>query len=171
MAVWGSVDYHEVENFQRKLNNFLTREKDKFFSDCAAELAARLLQKVIPRTPVGDYSNLMPGYERNTAGTLRRNWTGGKVSAPEAYARTLPITKRGLSYVITVKNPTRYASYVEYGHTQTPGRYVPAIGKSLKRGWVDGQFFLTISENEIRGIAPDLLAKKLENKLREVLDD
>ena len=27
-----------------------------------------------------------------------------------------------------------YASYVEYGHRQEPGRYVPALGKRLKNG-------------------------------------
>lgn len=34
-----------------------------------------------------------------------------------------------------------HAPHVEYGHRQTPGRYVPAIGKSLKASFVPGQHF------------------------------
>lgn len=35
-----------------------------------------------------------------------------------------------------------YAPHVEYGHRQTPGRYVPAIGKRLKASYVPGQHYL-----------------------------
>ena len=35
-----------------------------------------------------------------------------------------------------------YAPYVELGHHQKPGRYVPAIGKRLVRSWVPGKPFL-----------------------------
>lgn len=34
-----------------------------------------------------------------------------------------------------------HAPHVEYGHRQTPGRYVPAIGKRLKASFVPGQHF------------------------------
>ena len=81
-------------------------------------------------------------------GTLRRGWTtkneeaaakpGGGMTA-KAYAQTLPVTKAGGVYQITVINPVKYASYVEFGHRQKPGRYVPQIGKRLKRGWEIGR--------------------------------
>lgn len=35
-----------------------------------------------------------------------------------------------------------YAPYVELGHAQQPGRYVPAIGKRLVKSWVDGKPFI-----------------------------
>lgn len=38
--------------------------------------------------------------------------------------------------------PTFYAPWVELGHHQQVGRYVPAIGKRLVRGWVPGKPFL-----------------------------
>ncbi len=56
-----------------------------------------------------------------------------------------------------VINPVHYASYVEFGH-RTPG------GK----GWVAGQYFLTLSEQDLRALAPALIEKKLEALLREV---
>ena len=44
---------------------------------------------------------------------------------------------------------TEYAKYVEYGHTQEVGRYVPKIGKRLKNAYVEPKPFLknTIQEN------------------------
>ena len=35
-----------------------------------------------------------------------------------------------------------YAPYVELGHSQEPGRYVPAIGKRLVAAWVNGKPYL-----------------------------
>lgn len=35
-----------------------------------------------------------------------------------------------------------YAPYVEMGHHQEPGRYVPALGKRLKKSFVPGKPFL-----------------------------
>ena len=72
------------------------------------------------RTPVGQY----PSGSGKVGGTLRRGWTIGEVK------------HEGNDCIIEVINPLEYASYVEYGHRQEPGRYVPAIGKRLKRAWV-----------------------------------
>lgn len=93
------------------------------------------------------------GYE---GGTLRDAWT------------ILPVEKQGDQYIVTVVNNTEYASYVEYGHRQTPGRYVPALGKSLKASWVKGRFMLTISTQELETQAPALLQQKLYLFLKEV---
>lgn len=41
-----------------------------------------------------------------------------------------------------VGNPTAYADSVEYGHRQKVGRYVPAIGKRLKKAFVPGKKML-----------------------------
>jgi len=35
-----------------------------------------------------------------------------------------------------------YAVYVETGHSQQPGRYVPAIGKRLVASWVEGKWYM-----------------------------
>ncbi len=49
---------------------------------------------------------------------------------------------RAVQGKVTVYNNTEYASHVEYGHRQQPGRYVPAIGKRLKKDFVPGQKML-----------------------------
>lgn len=109
-------------------------------------------------------------------GTLRRGWTSkteaeaqkGTVGSAEGHAMTLDVNKVGALYQIEVINPVNYASYVEYGHRQTPGRYVPAIGKRLKASWVEGRFFLTVSEEALKTAAPALLEKELETILKGV---
>ncbi len=49
---------------------------------------------------------------------------------------------RAVQGVVEVFNNTEYAAHVEYGHRQTPGRFVPAIGKRLKKSFVPGKKML-----------------------------
>ena len=55
MAGMGSVDLKELRELQTKLNRISQSDAEKFCESCAKEIAARLLRKVIKRTPVGDY--------------------------------------------------------------------------------------------------------------------
>lgn len=166
MAKWGKADFEEFKHLQDRLQNLERIDLDKFCRDVSKELAARLLALVIPRTPVGKY----PKGAGKNGGTLRRGWTGGKNIGAEAYARSLPIAKTGSAYTVEVINPVEYASYVEFGHRQTPGRFVPAIGKRLKESWVEGQYFLTVSEEELKRMAPEVIQRKLDQLLREVFN-
>lgn len=77
-------------------------------------------------------------------GTLRRGWTIGG------------ITHEGGYYKVEVINPVEYASYVEYGHRTAGGR-----------GWTEGRFFLTISEQELERAAPKIIESRLKQKLGE----
>lgn len=178
-----SFDFRQVEKLQKQLEQ-LERERNAFCEACAKNLAERLLRKVAKRTPVGRAPKLegpkavkvngvsgksramltktgaifvqyWSGYQ---GGTLRRKWSIGD------------IRKTGDSFVIEVINPVKYASYVEYGHRQTPGRYVPALGKKLKAGWVKGQFMMTVSERELQTQAPGIIEKRLTDFLKGVFD-
>lgn len=116
-----------------------------------------------------------------TGGTLRRGWTSKTHKEAEngsgtpnaamaaAYAESLQINHIGKMLQIEIINPVEYASYVEYGHRQEPGRYVPELGKRLKKGWVQGQFMLTVSEQEIQDIAPKVLTSKIKKFLEECM--
>lgn len=115
-------------------------DRDAFFIAASKELAGRLLAMVTKRTPVGVYPH-------ETGGTLRRGWV-----------HHLVVTKRALSYKIDILNPVEYASYVEYGHRTANGN-----------GWVEGQFMLTISEEELRGQSKQILERKLDAWLRKVV--
>lgn len=217
MANWGNADFSELLKLQERLQG-IQRDVERFCQSAARELAARLLAKVMKRTPVGKRPHIaakdendrkslggmndtrtmkvtsMSGKSKTfltkegaileqywrgyVGGTLRRGWTSkteaeaksGKQTDGTQYAQSLPIYRSGTTYTIVVKNPVHYASYVEFGHRQTPGRYVPALGKQLKSAWVKGQFMLTISEQELRGQSQQILEKKLTAFLQEVFD-
>ena len=153
MGKTGKVDIKGLENFKKNLETHLSKEQvNLFIESCAKELAARLLAKVIKRTPVGQY----PADSGKKGGTLRRGWTSGKTSNASAYADILKVHHSGDKYVIEIINPVDYASYVEFGHRTRGGD-----------GWVEGKFMLTISEQEVENDAPKVLENKLKKKLGE----
>lgn len=166
MAKMGGFSATDMKKLQKQLNKIQEGNVEAFIEACAKELAARLLAKVIKRTPVGEY----PKSSGKKGGTLRRGWTSktheeavggsgkGSISAGKAYADTLTINHFGNTLVIEIVNPVEYASYVEYGH-RTPDH----------KGWVQGRFMLTISEQEIQEIAPKVLEAKIKKFLGECM--
>jgi hypothetical protein len=187
MAKMGKFSAADLKKLQKKLNKLQKAEIEKFIEACAKELAARLLSKVIHRTPVGDYSKKITVVAKKDSknhkkgdtytktinpsgkmgGTLRRGWTsnshkeaetGGKGSTAAQYAESLTINHVGDIFEIEVVNPVEYASYVEYGH-RTPNH----------KGWVQGRFMLTISEQEVQEIAPNVLEAKVAKFLKGIV--
>lgn len=153
-----------MKDFQKQLESL--QNPDEFVESCAKELAARLLAKVIKRTPVGDYSGASytcasgeqhKGHkvQGKTGGTLRRGWTGQKRASAQNYAESLTVHHFGDTYVIEIINPVEYASYVEYGHRT-----------ANHKGWVKGHFMMTISEQELETIAPKVLEAKIKKYLK-----
>lgn len=184
MRQWGKVDYKQLKAFQERLDKLESVDIDKFIESAAKELAARLLAKVIKRTPVGEYEDGRMG------GTLRRGWTakseseamytavfgggtggsggtgtktevfgeGAAAEPTKKYVDALAVTKNGGTYEIELVNPVSYAIYVEYGHRTTN-----------HKGWVEGRFMLTISEQELEAQMPAILERKLKKYLEEAL--
>lgn len=175
-------DATELKELSESLKQY-QQSWDVFCEDTVKELASKLLAKVIKRTPVGKaptlkgpktvkiknvdgkgrarsfltaegarYARYWSGYK---GGTLRRGWTIGNV------------TKIGDTFKIEVINPIIYASYVEFGHRQKPGRYIPALGVKLKKSWVEGKFMLTISESDLEREAPAIIERRIKQKLGE----
>lgn len=148
MAKLGKFKASGMKEFREKLKKL--QDPDAFVESCAKELAARLLRLVVKRTPVGQY----PKGSGKKGGTLRRGWTGEKRASAQGYAESLKVNHFGDTYVIEIVNPVEYASYVEYGHRT-----------ANHKGWVKGQFMMTISEQELSKIAP----KVLENRIKKYL--
>lgn len=146
----GSFRFDGINRLYEQLED-ADKVVEEFINACAKELAARLLSKVIKRTPVGQY----PSGSGKTGGTLRRGWTAGKGAA--SYAQSLQVHHYGGYYVIEITNPVEYASYVEFGHRT-----------ANHSGWVEGKFMLTISEQEVQAAAPGILERRLQQKLGEL---
>lgn len=56
MAKMGKFSDDGLKKLQKQLSRMRQEHVEAFLQACARELAARLLAKVIRRTPVGDYS-------------------------------------------------------------------------------------------------------------------
>ena len=123
------------------------------------------------KTPTGAY----PISSGRKGGTLKRGWTakthkqaaGGSgeptPSQARSFAYKLPVEHKGNVYQTTVSNPVEYASYVEFGHRTR--------GTGDKRGWVDGKYMLTISEEELKHEQRAIIEEKIEEWLEVVFDD
>lgn len=77
------------------------------------------------------------------------------------YAMALPATKSGDKYRVEVINPVHYASYAELGHDKYNRR-------REYTGWKEGQYFLNLSEQDLRKLAPGIIEEKLEKELKKV---
>ena len=188
MGKMGSFNCSGLKELQKDLKDL--QDPDAFAAACARDLAARLLALVVERTHVGDYShevevtakrdskNHKKGdvYKKRVnpsgkmGGTLRRGWISasheeaesgkGKPQAPEIleHANGLEIIRAGNRLKVEITNPVEYASYVEFGH-RTPNH----------KGWVRGQFMMTISEQKLQSIAPQILERKIRQYLESVM--
>ena len=159
MGRWGRCDYRELKKLDERLQQLSEVDMDR---DAAKKIAQILLNKVKKRTPVG----VVPPYATDEA--KEEYWPGYRGGSLRDAWTILPIEKHGDQYTVTVINNLEYASYVEYGHRQTPGRYVPALGKTLKASWVPGKLMLTISEQEVKVLVPSVLNDMLYEALKGV---
>lgn len=162
MARMGSFNTNDLKKFQNELNKL--QNPDIFVKACAKELAARMLTLVIDDTPVREY----PSKSGRTGGTLRRGWVSktyeeaenGRKDKPNlkevnSFLNSLQIERNGDQYKIELINPVEYASYVEFGHRT-----------ANHKGWVPGQFMMSIAADEIQKAAPRILERKIEKYLK-----
>lgn len=143
MANWGQVDFSELVALRDKFQN-LQNIIDDFCIQVTQEISQDFVKAVIAKTPGGQ------------TGALKNNWVSN-------------IIKEGNIYKIEVINPLKYAEFVEFGHRQQPGRYVKAIGKRLKKSWVQGKFMLTITERDLQRNLDKIIREKVNAFIMEAL--
>ena len=156
MARWGRCDFRQLVKMQERLQTLQQVDIDTFCKEVSKELAARLLRKVIKRTPVGKY----PQESGKKGGTLRRGWTAttedeaktgsGKGKNVKEYVNNLNVRKTGNNYTIDIINPVEYGIYVEFGHRTKDGKK-----------WIPGRLMLTTSEMELESQLDKIIEKKL----------
>ncbi len=178
------AEYKQLIKLQKQIEDLQKFGIDNFAREVTNEVGQRFYAKVVKRTPVGkkpsmskflggkpktikvtgasgktksflsaDAVNYHKYWDGYVGGNLRRNWT---ITRAKRYSNT---------YVVKVTNPTEYAPYVEFGHRQNVGRYVPQINKRLKQGWVEGRFMMTKTEYEIEKQMPSLVQRRLNEYL------
>lgn len=141
-----SGDSFFFEDFEQFAANFhKTLQEENFVIDVMNHLGNIMIREVRAKTPVGHYDGsvffvkggkllVFEGGTKRTGGHLRRNWNLDGC------------TKEGDAYVVTISNNVEYASYVENGHRTAD-----------HSGWVEGQFFMKITMDEIMDQLPSIV--------------
>lgn len=153
------IESNDWKKFYESLeSNFGSHERDAFMRGAVNNLSQRLNSNAKRRTPVD-------------TGNLRRNF------------KVTPAHRSGSAYEGGIHNTTEYASYVEYGHRQEPGRYIPghwkgdefvyqpgdpAGGMILSKVWVEGYFMVQKSMNSLEPRVVRILDQLLDAKMREI---
>ena len=147
-------EFDELWKCQDRLSQ--TVEFDRFMKLAAQDIAKRLHKMLINNTPV-DF------------GTLQAHW-----QTDENYSYTVDRTKFG--FEVTLYNRAKYATWVNDGHRQQPGRFIPGYwegkhfrydpnadgGMVLKRSWVMGRFFVERSVIQTEPIVAQLITNELK---------
>lgn len=122
-------DFKDWDNFIHNLRT--TTVMDDYFDDVTEEVIDQLQDD----TPVD-------------TGHLKSMWTSGNPNT-ESYVKSLPTYKAGDNMTHILENKVDYGFYVNYGHKQQPGRYVPQIHARLVRDYIPGTYFLESSLNNM----------------------
>lgn len=87
-----------------------------------------------------------------------------KLKCPKRTSRlSNSISHRVNGKTMEVGTNVEYAPYVEFGHHQEPGRYVPAIGKRLVRDFVPGTPYIAPALEDHIGEYKDVLLGELNS--------
>lgn len=133
----GTIDDAQFQAWANRVKGKINADvAKKEIGESAKRIGEQALKQFKANTPVD-------------TGSLRESWIA---RGPYYAAR---------AWTIDIINNAEYASFVEEGHRQKPGRYVPAIGKKLKAGWVPGQHFMKASASQIAGQLPVLITPGL----------
>ena len=146
MSAFGDFDNSQFEEFARHVN---------------AEISGGQLKNEVQKS----VKNVGETYKRNAeantpvkTGDLRRSW------------QLIGPIFSGADITIELRNSKNYASFVENGHRQTPGRYVPTIGKRLKASWVPGQHYLQKATKQTSNQIPQLITPVMDDILRRLME-
>lgn len=89
---------------------------------------------------------------------MRRSWEVGEMA------------KRRGNYSIPVINSASYASFVNDGHRQTPGRFVPVLGKRLVKNWVEGLHMAEKAEASVRKKSNRIMQRIVDTHMKGGLE-
>lgn len=171
-----AVEFKQLEKFQQRLKQ-CKEDVPQLAIDTNRQLAGMFLSYTIDLTPVGQGTFDEDGNRIKQGGTLRRGWTAkthaeaeqgsGSGKNPQAYAETLDVNQKGTTYVLDVINPVEYAIYVEEGHRQKKGQYVPALGKRLTGKVVPGRHMCRDGKNLTEQQVPKVINRAINKFMRE----
>lgn len=113
------------------------------------DLAQHYLAEAIANTPVGETKTSPDGKYRSVSEHMRRSWEAERIN----------------DTTIKVLNTASYASYVNDGHRQQPGRFIPVLGKRLTKSFVKGLHMQEKAEAATRRASDKIMKNALDDYL------
>lgn len=170
-------DIGGLKKFEESLQK-IKDDKDSLLSlkkDCLKPLAALYIRTAKLNTPVGPRSaKYKIGNEVKTkhfnSERTRQSWASG------------PLVVNNREAIIEVYNTSKYASFLNDGHRQKIGQFLPWIGAEvdgvkqgarLVKGWVDGQYMTEKAESAVERNSRRVLNAAIRKWLEErgLIDD
>lgn len=112
-------------------------------------LAQHYLAEAIANTPVGETKTSPDGTYRSGSEHMRRSWEAERIN----------------DTTVKVQNTASYASYVNDGHRQRPGRFIPVLGKRLIKSFVKGLHMQEKAEAATRKASDTIMKNALDDYL------
>lgn len=112
-------------------------------------LAQNYLAEAIANTPVGALAISPDGKYRSDSEHMRRSWEAERIN----------------DSTVKVLNSASYASYVNDGHRQRPGRFIPVLGKRLTKSFVKGLHMQEKAEAATRRASDTIMKNALDDYL------
>ena len=113
------------------------------------DLAQHYLAEAIANTPVGAIAISPDGKYRSDSEHMRRSWEAERIN----------------DSTVKVLNTVSYASYVNDGHRQQPGRFIPVLGKRLTKSFVKGLHMQEKAEATTRRASDTIMKNALDDYL------
>lgn len=143
-----TVDLSGFEELLRKTNE-LQNNISSLNEKITDNLAQHYLAEAIVNTPVGQLQISPDGKYRSESEHMRRSWEAERIN----------------DTTVKVQNSASYASYVNDGHRQRPGRFIPVLGKRLTKSFVKGLHMQEKAEAATRRASDKIMKNALDDYL------
>ena len=143
-----TVDLSGFEELLRKTNE-LQNNISSLNEEITDNLAQHYLAEAIANTPVGAIAISPDGKYRSESEHMRRSWEAERIN----------------DSTVKVQNSASYASYVNDGHRQRPGRFIPVLGKRLTKSFVKGLHMQEKAEAATRRASETIVKNALDDYL------
>lgn len=143
-----TVDLSGFEELLKKTNE-LQNNISSLNEGITDNLAQHYLAEAIANTPVGAIAISPDGKYRSESEHMRRSWEAERIN----------------DSTVKVQNSASYASYVNDGHRQRPGRFIPVLGKRLTKSFVKGLHMQEKAEAATRRASDKIMKNALDDYL------
>lgn len=143
-----TVDLSGFEELLKKTNE-LQNNISSLNEEITDNLAQHYLAEAIANTPVGAIAISPDGKYRSESEHMRRSWEAERIN----------------DSTVKVQNSASYASFVNDGHRQRPGRFIPVLGKRLTKSFVKGLHMQEKAEAATRRASEKIMKNALDDYL------